>query len=163
LAREQNMGRLGNGLLPTAGRKPDGDKTIHTLRTRGESCRHFAASTTFLRRPPLCGEKTCATIGKYDAAVLGIPFDSARPIGPRDSLRDRKASGHLGRLHASTRPILQLRVSASNLARIPDGPGGRRAGGRVFFPRSREILEKSFGPGYPRGGRHVLSAGARCR
>lgn len=53
------------------------DRTIPTF-SRGENP-HFAGINTFLKAP--CVE-SIRDVGKYDAAIVVVPFDGGRPTGP---------------------------------------------------------------------------------
>jgi agmatinase len=71
------------------------DKSIPTF-ARGE-LPHFAGINTFLKAPYV---ENVRDVAKYDAAVLGIPFDSGTTYRPRHALRAAGHSPHLGALHA---------------------------------------------------------------
>ena len=115
------------------------DRTIPTF-ARGE-LPHFAGINTFLKAPYV---ENVRDVGKYDAAVLGIPFDSGttyRPgtrFGPQGIRRISALYTHL-QLRARRRP-----------ARADDAVRRRR---RVHHPgQSREELR----PDHPRRGARRL-------
>ena len=73
------------------------DQSISTF-ARGE-LPHYAGINTFLKAPYV---ENVRDAGRYDAAVIGVPFDGAPPFAPA------RASGHRGSAASppSTRPTI---------------------------------------------------------
>ena len=118
------------------------DRSIPTF-SRGEKP-HFAGINTFLKAPYV---ENIRDVGKYDAAMMGVPFDGGATYRPGLAVRAAGSAAHLGPLHA-----LQLRDRGRS-ARADDALRRRR---RFRDPGN---LEKSFDQ-ITRGVSHVFSSGA---
>ena len=118
------------------------DRSIPTF-SRGEKP-HFAGINTFLKAPFV---ENIRDVGKYDAAIVGVPFDGGATYRPGARVRAAGRAAHLGALHA-----LQLRDRGRS-ARADDALRRRR---RFRHPRQpREELRPD-----QQGRSHVFSSGA---